>query len=305
MKIKGILYTIISALIFGFTPALASITYGFGNNSLSMTFFRNLFVIPFLLLIIKYKKISLKVEKEELKNIFITSFLGVAITTVLLYSSYSYIGIGAATTLHFMYPIFVALACKFIFKEKLEKGKVFSLILAFIGVTFFMDLESGGNFLGAIMALVSGITYAFYIVWIEKKNLVKINPYKLFLYIASFVSLELLIGNIFGGYIKLDLPLKIYGLMIVISLLASIVGVILFQVGVSIIGSTSAAIFSLFEPITSVIAGVILFKEVLTPLKIIGCLVIFVAITYLAMASPKESKTEVASESTIGPSSIA
>ena len=285
MKIKGIIYTIISAIIFGFTPALASITYGFGNNSLSMTFFRNLFVIPVLLSIIKYKKIPLKVEKEELKNIFITSLLGVALTTVLLYSSYSYIGIGAATTLHFMYPIFVALACKFIFKEKLGRGKVFSLVLAFIGVAFFMDIKSGGNFIGAIMALVSGITYAFYIIWIEKKNLVKMNPYKLSLYLASFVSLEMLIGNIFGGYIKLNLPLKIYGLMIIISLLASIVGIVLFQVGVSIIGSTSAAIFSLFEPITSVVAGVILFNEVLTPLKVIGCLIIFVAITYLAMSS--------------------
>lgn len=289
MKAKGILYTIISAIIFGFTPALASITYGFGNNALSMTFYRNLFVIPVLLLIIKYKKIPLKVEKEELKSIAIISFLGVALTTALLYSSYSYIGVGVATTLHFTYPIFVALACKFIFKEKLGRGKIFSLILAFVGVSFFMDIKSGGNILGAVLALVSGITYAFYIVSIDKKNLVKINPYKLALYMSSFAALELLVANIFGGYIRVDLPLKAYGLMIIISLLASIVGVVLFQIGVSIIGSTSAAIFSLFEPITSVVAGVLLFNEVLTPLKIIGCLVIFISITYLAISSKKES----------------
>lgn len=289
MKIKGIIYTIISAIIFGFTPALASITYGFGNNALSMTFYRNLFVIPVLLLITKYKKIPLKIEKEELKNIVIISFLGVALTTALLYSSYSYIGVGVATTLHFTYPIFVALACKFIFNEKLGKGKIFSLILAFMGVSFFMDIKSGGNILGAVLALVSGVTYAFYIVSIEKKNLVKINPYKLALYMSSFAALELLVANIFGGYIKLDLPLKIYGLMIIISLLASIVGVVLFQIGVSIIGSTSAAIFSLFEPITSVIVGVLLFNEVLTPLKVLGCIIIFVAITYLAVGSSEKS----------------
>lgn len=50
MKIKGILFTILSAIIFGFTPALANITYEFGNNSLSMTFFRNLLAIPILFL---------------------------------------------------------------------------------------------------------------------------------------------------------------------------------------------------------------------------------------------------------------
>lgn len=290
MKIKGILFTILSAVIFGFTPALASITYGLGNNSLSMTFYRNLFAIPFLFLILKYKKISLKVEKSEVKSIFIFSLIGVAITTALLYSSYLYIGIGAATTLHFMYPIFVALGCKFIFKEKLGKGKVLSLMLAFIGVVLFMDTKSSGNISGALMALISGITYAFYILWLDKKDLVKMNPYKLSFYIVTFTSLEMLVGNIFGGYIEVNLLLKAYILMILCSILASIVGIVSFQIGVSIIGSTSAAIFSLFEPITSVISGVILFNEDINMPKLFGCLIIFISITYLALESGSSEK---------------
>lgn len=299
MKIKGILFTILSAVIFGFTPALASITYGLGNNSLSMTFYRNLFAIPFLFLILKYKRIQLKAEKSELKNIFILSLIGVSITTALLYSSYSYIGIGAATTLHFMYPIFVALACKFIFKEKLGRGKVFSLILAFFGVALFMDTKSSGNISGALMALISGGTYAFYILWLDKKDLVKINPYKLSFYIVTFASLEMLLGNIWGGYIEVNLPLKAYILMILCSILASIVGIVSFQIGVSIIGSTSAAIFSLFEPITSVIGGIILFNESLNISKIIGCLVIFLAITYLAIESKTKNDTIILDNETI------
>lgn len=129
MKIKGILFTILSAIIFGFTPALANITYKLGNNSLSMTFFRNLLAIPILFFILKHKKISLRTEKKEVKNIFILSLIGVALTTALLYSSYSYIGVGAATTLHFMYPIFVAVTCKLFFKESLGKSKVLALII--------------------------------------------------------------------------------------------------------------------------------------------------------------------------------
>lgn len=289
MKIKGILFTILSAVIFGFTPALASITYGLGNNSLSMTFYRNLFAIPFLFLILKYKNIPLKVEKVELKNIFILSLVGVVFTTALLYSSYLYIGIGAATTLHFMYPMFVALACKFIFKEKLGKGKALSLILAFLGVILFMDIKSSSNISGALMALISGVTYAFYILWLEKKELVKINPYKLTFYMVTFASLEMLVGNIFGNYIKVNLPLKAYVLMIICSVLISIIGIVSFQIGVSIIGSTSAAIFSLFEPITSVVSGVILFNEALNLPKLLGCLIIFISITYLALSSNSES----------------
>lgn len=299
MKFRGILFTILSAVIFGVTPALASLTYGLGNNSLSMTFYRNLFAIPFLFLILKYKKIPLKIERGELKNIFILSLIGVAITTALLYSSYTYIGIGAATTLHFMYPIFVAMACKFIFKEKLGKGKILSLILAFIGVALFMDTKSSGNIAGILMALISGGTYAFYILWLDKKDLVKINPYKLSFYIVTFSSFEMFVGNIFGSYIEVNLPLKAYILMILCSILASIVGIVSFQIGVSIIGSTSAAIFSLFEPITSVISGILLFNESLNINKLIGCLIIFVAITYLAIESKTRKDTVILDNQTI------
>lgn len=299
MKFRGILFTILSAVIFGVTPALASLTYGLGNNSLSMTFYRNLFAIPFLFLILKYKKIPLKIERGELKNIFILSLIGVAITTALLYSSYTYIGIGAATTLHFMYPIFVAMACKFIFKEKLGKGKILSLILAFIGVALFMDTKSSGNILGDLMALISGGTYAFYILWLDKKDLVKINPYKLSFYIVTFSSFEMFVGNIFGSYIEVNLPLKAYILMMICSILASIVGIVSFQIGVSIIGSTSAAIFSLFEPITSVISGILLFNESLNINKLIGCLIIFVAITYLAIESKTRKDTVILDNQTI------
>ncbi|EOR24972.1 MULTISPECIES: DMT family transporter [Clostridium] len=298
MKIKGILFTILSAIIFGFTPALANITYKLGNNSLSMTFFRNLLAIPILFFILKHKKISLRTEKKEVKNIFILSLIGVALTTALLYSSYSYIGVGAATTLHFMYPIFVAVTCKLFFKESLGKSKVLALIISLLGVLLFMDMKNGSNILGALMALISGITYAFYIVYLEKQELVKINPYKLSFYIVSFTSVEMIIGNILGRYIRFNLSLKVYVLMIIISLLTSVVAIILFQLGVSIIGATSAAIFSLFEPITSIISGLLLFNETLSIKKVLGCIVIFIAVSYLALESKlkDQNNNEINSE---------
>lgn len=293
MKVKGIIITILSAVIFGFTPALASITYGLGNNSLSMTFYRNFFAIPFLFLILKYKRIPLRINMKEIKDIFILSLIGVVLTTALLYSSYSYIGIGVATTLHFLYPMFVALACMFIFKEQLDKGTIISLILALVGVAFFMDFKSSGNMIGAIMALVSGLTYGFYILWLDKRNLIKMNLYKLSFYLVTFSALEMLIGNIFGGYIELDLPIKAYVLIILCSVLASVVGIVLFQIGISTIGSTSAAIFSLFEPITSVITGVIIFNESLNLAKLLGCIIIFISITYLAVKTEKKEYTNI------------
>ena len=46
-KTKGILLTIASALLFGVTPVLASLTYDMGSNASTLTFYRNLMAFSY------------------------------------------------------------------------------------------------------------------------------------------------------------------------------------------------------------------------------------------------------------------
>lgn len=229
----------------------------------------------------------MRVESGNFKNIGLLGIFSVA-TTIFLYCSYSFIGVGTATTLHFMYPVFVALICKAFFKEHLGEKKIVALIFAWIGVLFFMDLRYMGNFIGILMAVASSLTFALFMVFMEKKKLVKLNTYLLTLYIAVFAVAALLAGNAFYRYIIVDMSLKAYILMIIVSLCTSLMAAILIQKGIEEIGSSSAAIFSLFEPITSVITGGLFLNERISFLNIIGCIIIFGAITYLAVTNKKE-----------------
>lgn len=60
MKTKGYFLTILSAVIFGFTPILAKITYSMGAMELQWPFFDHLFVIPILFLIMKCQRLPYK-----------------------------------------------------------------------------------------------------------------------------------------------------------------------------------------------------------------------------------------------------
>ena len=60
---KGIIFTAVSAVIFGFTPVLARISYDGGANGITMTFLRCFLSLPVLFLILKIKGIPLRVEK--------------------------------------------------------------------------------------------------------------------------------------------------------------------------------------------------------------------------------------------------
>ncbi len=63
-KTKGLIFAILAAFIYGFTPVLGKLTYLEGSNSMSLTFYRNFLSIPLLFAILKYKKIPVAADKN-------------------------------------------------------------------------------------------------------------------------------------------------------------------------------------------------------------------------------------------------
>ena len=131
--LKGVLMTCISAALFGITPVLASKTYEMGSNALTLTFYRNLMAVPVLLILMAVRKIPFTLSWKEFWLIVGIGAGFRATTTFMLYASYDYIGIGTATTLHFLYPIFTALIAFFLFKERLGVKKCCALACAAAG----------------------------------------------------------------------------------------------------------------------------------------------------------------------------
>lgn len=282
MRTKGIIYTIASAILFGITPLITTLIYQYGTNSMTVVFFRSLFVIPMLALIMKIKHISFNISLRDLKNIAIIAIFGSGLTTILLFTSYSYIDIGCATTLHFLYPIFVSLLCYFLYKEHLGKRKILSLCMALLGSIFFFEWKQSSNQIGLLLAIASACTYAFYMVQLEKTKLTKLNAYKISFYLAIFILLETLVYQFIFPSITFILPMQAYILIIVLSIISSFLAVILLQKGISYLGSSTASIYCLFEPITSIIVGYLFLQEPLTLNKIIGCVLILSSLVLIS-----------------------
>lgn len=285
MKVKGIFFTVISAVLFGLTPVLARLVQEMGGNALTLTFYRNLIAIPILGTILLIKRIGFKVPFRQLRSIMLVGVGGVGLTTLLLYSSYNYIGISTATTLHFLYPVFVAILCRVFYEEKLSKVKVATLTVATLGIFLFLDRnQSGaGTSAGTILAVVSGLTYGFYMMDMEKRGLTKFNPVLVSFYMAVFIAGAFLLYNIPVRQIHFVLPPRAYLYIFIMAICTSFLAVALLQVGIQYLSATTAAIFCLFEPVTSNIAGVFFLNEKLTTAKIIGSIIILGAAAALAI----------------------
>ena len=68
-----------------------------------------------------------------------------------------------------------------------------SLILAIVGMLTFIDRTGQISFTGIFLAILSGVTYAFYILYIDKSGLKKMDAFKLTFYLSLVVTGCLLI----------------------------------------------------------------------------------------------------------------
>lgn len=290
MKAKGILLTFLSALLYGIAPVFSSKSYPLGSNPITLTFYREFLVLPLLLAVLLLRRVSLRVTRQQLITLLLVGLLGRGATTLMLNISYSDIGVGTATTLHFMYPVFVALICRAAFQERLGRAKLLALALATAGV--FLFLEGGGesgSLLGMTLALASGVTYAGYMVAVDKTAIRDLDPFLITFYTAVAVDLGILAYNAFARQIVFALPPTAMGYTFLTAVTASFFAVVLLQIGVRYLSATTAAVFSLFEPVSCSAAGALWLGETFTLPKALGSAVILGAAGLLAAAKPAAS----------------
>lgn len=296
---RGILLTMISAITFGFAFTLAPMTYGEnGSNPVTLTFLRNFLCLPVLLAILWFQKVSLRVTKKELTSLIILGSIGNVTTTLMLNLSFALIDVGIALTVHFIYPIFVTLACVFLYKERMSMQEIASLCIAMLGVaTFFLgiDNDSAKNdnmLIGLFLAVASGVSYSFYLIYMDKSGLKNQPIFKTTFYVSLTSAICMAIFGVGTGQLTFALTREAWIISLVFSLLCTVVALSLLQIGIKHVGAASVAILTTFEPITGVVFGVILLGERITAIKIIACVLIFAGVVMLALAKQHQKKED-------------
>lgn len=209
--------------------------------------------------------------------------IGSAGTAVLLFLSYNYISTGVATTIHFMYPVFVILESIVFFHEKVDPMKILCVLLCTVGVLLLYGGNSNVSPMGVGLALSSGLTYSFYVMYLDKSGLKSMNSLKLTFYLCVVSSVVMFIFSVFTGKFTVKMSPMAWLLTSILSIIVSLGAVNLLNVGIRIIGPQNTAILGTFEPITSVIIGILIFGEQFSMKLFVGCVLILTSVILIAM----------------------
>lgn len=286
-KTKGLTFGILAGFIYGFTPILGKLTYLEGSNPISLTFYRNLLSIPFFFVMLKYNNVPLKVTKSQTKQLAILGLLASA-TALSLYGSYNYISVGMSTTIHYIYPVLVTAACIIIFGEKISRDKVVSLILSTMGITLFF--EGSINITGILIAFMSGVFFAGYLLFMDKSGLNTIYQFKITFYTAAFSSMYLFIFGIISKNLVFTMTFKGWFFTVLVAVFVSFLANTFVALGVKYVGPTVTSIVGMLEPITSIVMGILFINEPITLRNILACVLILLGVLIVSLSKEKASE---------------
>lgn len=291
--IKGYILVILSAVIFGTMPLMAKHIYASGVNSLTLVFLRNILSLPVMALLAKLGGKSLKINKKALPPISLIALMGSCVTPILLFSSYNFIPSGTATVFHFIYPAVVFMA-EFVFlKKKIKSASALSIVLCIVGICMFYAPGQKLGVTGSALALLSGVTYAIYIVLLSEFKYKEITGFVFGFYLSAVCSIVMLLILLLSGKLMLPATLSGWILSFVFAIAVNVGAVILFQKGTFLTGGTIASVLSTFEPITSVLVGIAFLGESAGASTIIGTILVIFAGILITLSDMKKVNKKI------------
>ena len=279
---KGYSLGVIAAASYGTNPLFALPLLGAGIDAFSVLFLRYLFAIPMLALMMVARGRGFGLRKRQVLPLVVLGLL-MALSSLTLYISYAYIGAAIASTLLFIYPILVTVIMTVCFHERVTWLTVLCIVLATTGIGLLYRGDDGAvlNPYGLLLVFLSALSYAIYLVTVNRGELKEIPTLKLTLYVIIFGLFLFAFRFQIGTFsILCDNPL-LWLSAFCMALFPTAVSLICTSSAIQKIGSTPVAILGAVEPVTAVAIAILIFNELLTPRLAIGMLLVIISVTFI------------------------
>lgn len=284
--VKGYILGAVAAASYGMNPLFALPLYEENIKPDMALLYRYFIAAVLMALILIFKKESFRIRKNEIIPLIFMGLL-FSLSSLFLFESYNHMAAGIASTILFVYPIMVAVINAVFFKEKISVVTVISILIATVGIGLLYKGEDGAviSTLGVVLVMLSSLSYAIYMIAINKSVLSKLSPTRLTFYALVFGTIFFIVRVLSTGDFMLPPSSKAWFNAFGLAVMPTVLSFLTMSYAVRIIGSTYTSILGALEPITAVFIGVMLFGESLTFRLVVGIVLILIAVTLIIFDS--------------------
>ena len=273
----AVVLTLLAAFFYALNSNFAAVSYAHGANPLSVLTTRIIVGATGLYLVLRIKKVPLNLSR---KDKLAAAGLGVFLTSCsfLLLSSFEYIPVALAILIFYLFPLLTAIGAWILDGEPLTPVFIGLLILALIGLALALNI-GGGDLDAKGVALALGSAFFVTLLMLYTGKLVKgrdSRPFTLIMLSASAVIF--VVADLISGQFLLPNSMVGMAAYLGVAVCYSFAIIVMF-IATSMIGPVRVSLFLNFEPVSTIILGIFILGQTLTPMQLLGAVIVIAAIT--------------------------
>ncbi|MCF0146005.1 MAG: EamA family transporter [Eubacterium sp.] len=230
-----------------------------------------------LFLLLTKQKIPVSKIKKAIP-LLLLSGVAMGLNWIFLFEAYRYTSVSVATLSYYFAPVIVTVACPILFKEKMNAKKWICFLMSTLGIVLITDpgnIRPGSeNFIGILFGLGAACLYAA-VVLLNKFIKEVDGIHRTFLQFLSAIVV-LIPYVIFTGTFSLgSLSGSGWICLLVVGIVHTGITYCLYFSSLKELPGQKVAILSYIDPLVAVLISVLVLREPMTPLQIIGgCMIL-------------------------------
>lgn len=280
-SMKGIILAVIGASMWGIMGIFVRGLSVLGYTSYDIAFLRCLLAGIFFFV---FKVLTEpKVLKINLKGIVICFFYGISaymMGFVCYGISVERIPVAVATVLMFMSPIWVAILSVIIFKEKLSKQTVITILICILGASMVANVFGSSSrnmdFIGILAGILNGFGVAlqimiprYFVKEYERDTMLVYGFLGAAVGLSFVTNFNTIISSLQSPEV-VSVLINIFGLSVLCTMIANVAIV----KATAYINTTICSILSSLEVVVGAIVGIIIFSETMNLLQVLGSVIV-------------------------------
>ena len=225
-------------------------------------------------LLVTRQKIPFATIRKELA-LLLTSGVAMGFNWILLFQAYKYTTVSVATLSYYFAPVIVTVVCPLLFKEKMTLKQILCFVMSTVGLVMItgVGIKGGTDLIGIAFGLGAAVLYAS-VILLNKFIKGVVGIHRTFLQFLAAVVVLIPYVALTGGVTLGSLDTTGWICLMIVGVVHTGVTYCMYFSSLKELPGQKAAILSYIDPLVAVLVSVIVLRESLGILQLIGGLLI-------------------------------
>ena len=261
MNGQGLLFLLVAATAFSTLAIFMKVAFAAGVNLTTLLAFRFLFSSALCIGALRFKGRSLVLPRAYWPQILVLGGVVHVAVSILYALSVQLLPASLTGLIFYLYPAMVTGLAVFIGRETLNRLKMAALLVCFAGLLQVLGVSFGSvSTAGLLFGVAAAFGQACHVL-LSHAIVTTLSPLLTVGWSALTTSAVFIVYGMMSGELQLTLPTVAWAAILGTAFFANFIGIVLFFVGMRLVGPSDASIVMNLEPVLTVVLSVLLLGE--------------------------------------------